>query len=69
MILVYLAIIFALSIFGIDRYLRLRDVENDLKLLLGDFLVARDVAEGRARVHYQASALAVKSLIKNHFKD
>lgn len=64
-----LVIIFLLLGFVIDKHLRLRDVENDLKLLLGDFLIARDIAEGRARVHYQATVVAIKRLIKDHFKD
>ena len=62
-------VIFALAFFGTRQLLRLRAVEADLKLLLGDFLVARDIADGRARVHYQATVMAIKKLIKDHFKD
>lgn len=69
MVYLPLAIIFALALFGIDRHLRLKDVENDLQLLLGDFMIARDIADGRARVHYQATVVAIKRLIKDHFED
>lgn len=69
MIYLGLAIIFVLVYLNFDKAERLQDVENDLKLLLGDFLIARDIAEGRARVHYQATVVAVKKLIKDHFED
>ena len=69
MVLLYLVIILALVIFAADRHLCLKDVEKDLKLMLGDFLVARDCSEGRIKVHYQATVSAVKQLIRTHFKE
>jgi hypothetical protein len=70
---IYGWILFALLLlsggFNLDQYLRRRDIEIDLKLYHGDLLVARDRAENLARVHYQAAADAIKSLIRNHFKE
>lgn len=53
----------------IDKHLYLKDVEKDLKLTLGDFLVARDLSSDQVRVHYQASVSSLKSLIRRHFKE
>ena len=66
---VLVALSVVLLIWGADRHLCLKDVEKDLKLLLGDFLVARDCSEGHVKVHYQATVSALKSLIRNHFKE
>jgi hypothetical protein len=56
------------AVFGIDRHLCLKDVEKDLKLYLNDLSVARDLAEGSVKVHYQATVSAVKTLIRIHFE-
>ena len=62
-------VIVALVIFAADRHLCLKDVEKDLKLMLGDFMIARDLSSDQTKVHYQATVSAVKSLVRRHFKD
>lgn len=69
MVLVYIAVIIALAIWGLDRQLCLNDLKKDLGIMLADFETARDLAEGRVRVHYQATVVAIKTLYRNHFKD
>lgn len=68
-LMIYLALILGFAIWGLDRQLCLKDVEKDLKLLLGDFLIARDSSSGRIRTHYEATVVTLKTLIRNHFKD
>jgi len=53
---------------GVDRHLRLRDVEIALKDRLGDLLVARDSAPHSCRCCMQSRVLEFKSLIREHFK-
>jgi hypothetical protein len=63
-----LAILFIfIVIFAADRYLALKEVEKDLRILWNDQLAARDIAPREARVHYQVFADAVKILIKENF--
>ena len=70
--LIYLlvaALIITLAVWGADRQLCLNDVEKDLKLMLGDFMIARDLSSDQIKVHYQATVSTVKSLVRRHFKD
>lgn len=55
-------------IFAFDRHSWIKEIEIDLKDLLGDSLVARDAADGAIKVHYQAQVNALKTLIRKHFK-
>lgn len=55
-------------LWAIDRQIEIKDVEKDLKLYLGDLLVARDLAESHTKVHYHANVSATKTLIRKHFK-
>jgi hypothetical protein len=64
-----IAAFIVLILFLVDRHLCLKDVEKDLKLTLGDFLIARDLSSDQVRVHYQATVSSLKSLIRRHFKD
>lgn len=71
MTIVYLiltAVFVIVLLFAIDRHLCLKDVEKDLKIYLGDLLVARELVEGNVRVHYQATVASIKTLIRTHFK-
>lgn len=52
---------------GVDRHLRLRDVEIALKDHLGDLLVARDSASQSCRCCMQNRVLEFKALIRDHF--
>jgi hypothetical protein len=59
----------ALAGWGIDRHLRLRDVEIDLKAHLGDLLVARDsLTDKTCKCCAQSRILEFKALIREHFK-
>lgn len=54
---------------GVDRHLRLRDVEIALKDHLGDLLVSRDASlDEICRCCAQSRILEFKSLIRRHFK-
>ena len=53
---------------GVDRHLRLKDVEIDLKNHLGDILVARDSSPKICRCCLQSRVLEFKALIRQHFK-
>lgn len=54
---------------GLDRHLRLKDVEIELKEHLGDLLVSRDSAANKVcRCCAQSRVLEFKQLIRNHFK-
>ena len=66
---VIIAAFVILALFAIDRHFYLKDVEKDLKLTLGDFLIARDLSSDQVRVHYQATVSSLKSLIRRHFKE
>ena len=66
---VIIAAFVILALFAIDRHFYLKDVEKDLNLLLGDFLIARDLSSDQVRVHYQATVSSLKSLIRRHFKE
>ncbi len=61
--------IIVLFLFWVTEYLANKQVEADLNLLLGDFMIARDSSEGRVRTHYAATVQALKTLIKKNFKD
>ena len=54
---------------GLDRHLRLRDVEIELKTHLGDLEVSRDGATNAlCMCCAQSRVLELKALIRNHFK-
>lgn len=53
---------------GVDRHLRLRDVEIALKDHLGDLLVVRDSAPKSCQCCMQSRMLEFKALIRQHFK-
>ena len=53
---------------GVDRHLRLRDVEIALKCHLGDLLVLRDSSPKACRCCLQSRVLEFKALIRDHFK-
>ena len=67
-ILLCLAVFLGLAVFAVDRHLILKQVETDLKDYLGDVLVARDSTEPPLRVHFEAQVVAIKTLIRKHFK-
>ena len=55
-------------VFGIDKHLWVKEIEKDLKLLLGDFEVSRDAASSKTCACCRQTVIAqVKSLIRNHF--
>lgn len=58
----------AIAGWGIDRHLRLRDVEIALKNHLGDLLVVRDSAPKACQCCMQTRVLEFKHLIREHFK-
>lgn len=54
---------------AVDRHLRLRDLEIDLKDHLGDLLVSRDASLDKiCRCCFQSRILEFKALIRKHFK-
>lgn len=53
---------------GVDRHLRLRDVEIALKDHLGDLLVVRDSSPPSCQCCMQSRVLELKALIRAHFK-
>lgn len=53
---------------GVDRHLRLRDVEIALKDHLGDLLVVRDSAPQTCQCCMQSRVLELKALIRQNFK-
>ena len=53
---------------GVDRHLRLKDVEIALKDHLGDLLVVRDSSTLSCRCCMQSRVLEFKALIRDHFK-
>ena len=55
-------------IFAVDRHLWIKEIETDLKNYLGDILVAKRLSEDPYTVHFEAQALALKALIRKHFK-
>jgi hypothetical protein len=62
-------LILVLAGWGLDRHLRLRDVEIELKDYLGDLLVARDAALDKiCQCCSQTRVLQFKALIRRHFK-
>jgi hypothetical protein len=66
----WLCAFLALAAFGwgLDRHLRLRDVEISLKTRLGDMLVQRDTALDKiCHCCMQSRVLEFKSLIREHF--
>ena len=52
---------------GVDRHLRLKDIEIALKDHLGDLLVVRDSSPSSCRCCIQSRVLEFKSLIREHF--
>lgn len=65
---IFLSVIGLALLWGLDRHLALKDVEKDLKIYLGDVLIARDVAEPKFRAIYATQVSQVKQLIRSHFK-
>jgi hypothetical protein len=65
--LVFLVIALLACLWAWDRTLILSDVEQELKDWLGDLLVARDLAEPRLQVHFQAVISKLKQAIRHHF--
>ena len=62
-------LILVLAGWGLDRHLRLRDVEIELKNHLGDLLVSRDASlDEICRCCAQSRILDFKALIRRHFK-
>lgn len=53
---------------GLDRHLRLRDVEIALKDHLGDLLISRDLSPTSCACCTQSRILEFKALIREHFK-
>lgn len=53
---------------GVNRHLRLRDVEIALKDRLSDLLSARESAHHSCRCCLQSQVLEFKALIRDHFK-
>jgi len=67
----WVCLFLALAAFGwgLDKHLRLRDVEISLKTRLGDMLVQRDLATNKdCSCCLQSRVLEFKSLIREHFK-
>lgn len=60
--------ILVLAGWGIDRYLRLRDIEIALKDHLGDLLVTRDAAPKACQCCMNSRVLEFKALVREHFK-
>ena len=60
-------LILVLAGWGLDRHLRLRDIEIDLKDRLGDLLVSRDSAPSDCKCCAQNRVLHHKALIRRHF--
>jgi hypothetical protein len=62
-------LILVLAGWGLDRHLRLRDIEIELKEHLGDLLVSRDASlDKTCRCCAQSRVLQFKALIRRHFK-
>ena len=54
---------------GLNSYLRLKDIEIDLTTQLGDLLVSRDTAlDEICRCCAQSRVLELKAFIRRHFK-
>lgn len=63
-------VIVFLALFALDRHLCLKDAEADIKIYHADVLDARDlITDPAIKVHYQAVASALRTIIRNNFKE
>lgn len=67
MAVLYIGVIVALALLVLERHLKIRDLEIDLREWLADTLVVAAVADNSVSVHYLAFSAKIESILRKHF--
>lgn len=67
MSVLYIGVIIALALLVLERHLKIRDLEIDLREWLADALIAAALADNSVSVHYRAFAAKIEGIVQKHF--